>query len=337
MKPLFYTLLLLFGFSTALPAQQMTASKDKMSSEKKYESITDAQIEVDMRAQAIRTLNLTTEETEDFTPIFLEYQKYQDKLEARLDRVVTEYQEEMEEDNSEKSAANERADFIEDYWEVKIADQELKKDYFDRLEDVIGADRALKFFSMEDMYRSRAIRARIAEYMPAIILVEPVNLSYQAELDAFNDWNRINIDGTVALDHEFTSQGLKKLVKLADAMAAAEGIEVNNIEQRKSMIMQKANSITQNWRSLDHANDTRTAFVATADILEQIAKDERFITRKAWLKNLEEAATAIDVNVKLTDQPNHVYKFFSTAETIVNDLISQANGSTNYSNYNMRK
>lgn len=318
-------------------AQQMTPDRDDMSEKEKYERITDAKVEMDIRAQAIRTLNLTTEETEDFTPIYMEYQRYQDELEARLDRVVTEYQEEMKEDNSPKSAENERADFIEDYWEVKIAELELKKDYFDRLEDKIGADRALRFFAMEDMYRSRAIRARIAEYIPALVVVQPVNLSYQVELDEFNNWNRINIDGTVGLDHEFTSNGLKKLVKLAGAMADAEGIEVENFTEQRAMIMKKANAITKNWKSLSHANDVRAAFTATAGILEDIASDDRFITRTAWINTLKETAQAINVDKKLTDQSDHVYKFFSTAETIVNDLISQANGSMNYQNYNMRK
>jgi hypothetical protein len=337
MKNLFSSFFALALASTPIIAQQMTPDQEELSEQEKYERITEAKIKLDIRAQTIRTLELTTKETEKFTPIFLEYQKYQDQLEDRLDRVVNEYQEEAAEQNGMKSAENERADFIEDYWEVKIAELELKKDYFDRLEDEIGADRALKFFAMEDMYRSRAIRARIAEYIPALIVIEPVNLSYQFELDEFNNWNRINLHGSVGLDHEFTSEGLEKLVKLTSAMANFEGVSVDNLPEKRAMILDKAEKITRNWQSFDHADDVRAAFEAMANIIDDIASDDRFITRKAWIETLYKSAAAINVDKNLTDQAEHVYKFFSAAETIVNDLISQANGTVRSRTYDMRK
>lgn len=294
-----------------------------------YQKVIRAQYEINFRGLAIEALNLNEEEAIKFTPIFFSYMEGKQALNEDREDLVSEYQREMSEDNSPESAENETADFIENYWESDIDEMELKKDYFDRLEDEIGTERALKFFDLENMYSNRLKRISLLESLPmqpVLYVLEPISYSYKMEMDDYNNWNKIYIDGQVALDHEFTYDGLTKLLTAAEAMASAEGISVNNLSNRKAMIMNKAEQLKVNWRSLKHANLAREAFTETASILQEIAHDDRFKTSSAWIDKLDNAAKSIKPNVKLTDQGTAVNDFFDTAQYIINNLVDQANG-----------
>lgn len=294
-----------------------------------YQQIIRAQYEINFRGLAIEALNLNSEETTKFTPIFLSYMERKQALNEARENLVTEFKDEMSEDNSPESTENETADFIENYWESDIDEMELKKDYFDRLEDEIGTARALKFFDLENMYANRLQRITLLETLPmqpVLYVLEPISFSYKTEMDDYNNWNKIYIDGQVALDHEFTYNGLSKLLTAAEAMTTAEGISVANLSDRKAMIMNKAEKMKKDWRSLSHADLARDAFVETASVLKEIANDARFTTSNTWLNKLDDAAKSIKPNVKLTEQGPAVNNFFDTAQYIVNNLVDQANG-----------
>ena len=76
---------------------------------------------------------------------------------------------------------------------------------------------------------------------------------------------------------------------------------------------------------MKHAGYARDAFVATSDLLKDIAQDSRFIVRTEWFNKLERQAKNIEANRKLTNQAVTVRMFFDVAEKIVNDLVDQAN------------
>jgi hypothetical protein len=291
------------------------------------EDIADAKLDVEKRSVAIRTLGLTGEEIAGFTPIYMDYQNAKDRLTERRNLLVKEYQEEMKEDNSVKSEQDEVGDFIENFWEIDIAEMELKKDMFDQFEDEIGPQKALDFFAMEEMMINRAKRNLVIESLPAMRFYVPVTSFYLDDINAFRNWNRMNIAGNVVFDHDFTYNGLEKLLNAAERMAMAEGIVVTNFPERKSMIMNKASTLKENWKSMKHADLAREAFTATASLLGDIADDRRFNSRDAWIIDLSDTAKMIDPSVKLTDQAGTVYSFFNTAEMIINDLASQANSS----------
>lgn len=331
MKKFITTLALAAAISVPAIAQQTTTMKaaDRGSNieatTEDYNKIIDSKLYVESRAQAIRALMLDEKQIEDFTPIFQDYTRRKAALEERRMKLVKEYEDEMAEDDTAKDEMNETGDFIENYWEIDIAYMELKKDMFDRFEDVITPTKALDFFAMEDMINSRANRKLMTEMLPTYGVLVPVPVSYEWELNDYRNWNSINIDGKVGLDHNFTYNGLSKLLSVAEKMASAEGISVNNFAERKQMIMQKAEMMKTNWKSLNHADYAREAFTMTSDLMKEISMDSRFTANKMELSELNTVAESIRPSVKLTDQATNVYRFFNTAENIVNGLVNQAN------------
>lgn len=309
------------------PVSERKSNIERSERADKMEQIADAKMEIEKRSVAIKTLGLTETEIIGFTPIYLDYQSAKDRLEERRNRLVAEHKKEMQEDNSAKSERNEVADFIENFWEIDIAEMELKKDMFDLFEDEIGPQKALDFFAMEEMMINRANRNLMIESMPAMRFYLPVTSYYQDDMNAFQDWNRVNIAGEVAIDHNFTYNGLEKLLNAVERMTMAEGIVVNDVQERKSMIMSKASTLKENWKSLRHADLAREAFTTTAMLLGDVTSNNRFESRDAWVNQLSNTAKMIKPSEKLTDQASTVYRFFDTAETIVNDLVEQLNSS----------
>jgi len=333
MKKLFLSLALLAAVSLPSYTQIVTPSTlpvadrgNNISEEEGYERMLNNQYKVELRALAGNALEFTSEEMENFTPTFLEYVKYKNSLVERRNDLVDGYKVEMQENDTAEDEAEETADFIENYLEVDIADMELQKDYFDKFEDAIGYEKALKFFALERMFQDRINRSVMVRDMPALYMLEATPLySYRYEFEDFYNWNKVNIEGVVTIDHDFTTTGLEKLLNVAEKMTRAEGIVVDNFTKRKEMIMQNAKQLKQYWRSFKHAGYAREAFIATADILEDIALSGRFDEKTDWFKMLNKQAENIRPDEKLTDQAVMVRMFFDTAEKIVNDLIDQAN------------
>ena len=296
-------------------------------SEEDFNRMVRGAYNVELRSLVGKALNLDADQINGFTPIFMDYVKYKDALVERRKTLVSNYSDEMAEDDTAQDEENETADFIEDYLEIDIAEMELKKDYFDRLEDKIGAMNALKFFELEKQFNNRVQRIMMMESLPKMYLLIPNrSTAYDREMSDYRNWNKINITGNVGVDHNFTYNGLEKLMTAAEAMTKAEGINVSNFNSRKQMVMNKAAQLKKDWRSLNHADLAREAFTATAGVLKEVAMDSRFTARTEWINKLDKQAKAIKPSVKLTDQAAEVRAFFQTAETIVNDLVDQANG-----------
>lgn len=335
MTKLFSTLALMLALTFTLGAQDtptMYPFTDRSSepTEEEMQRLVKNKVFINHRAAAIDFLSLSEKEIQDFDPLFKEYISYANKLQARRADLIAEFRDEMSEDNSPKSIENETADFIEDFWEVDIKQMELKKDYFDKLEDRIGSRKALQLFAYEDMLMNRARRKLVMDMlpdMPSVLMLVPTgSVSYQSEIDDYRNWTKVNIDGKVSLGHEFTRTGLEKLLNAAEAMTKAEGITVANFAGKKKMIMDDAAKLQKNWRSLTHADLAKDAFQATTDIFAEITKDSRFSGFDQHISSLRKQANSINDDVKLTDQANKVYGFFDTAEKIVNRLVAQANG-----------
>lgn len=311
---------------TTTPTTQTVSDRAAEPQEEDFQRMMRNTYNVEMRAVSARALSLTADEIDGFTPVFMDYMKSKDRLTERRLSLVEEYRNEMAEDDTEKDETNETGDFIENYMEIDIAEMELKKDYFDVLEDEIGPMKALRFFELEDQFQNRVKRSMIMDMLPTMtILIPNYTTSYDREINDYRNWNKINITGNVGVDHNFTYNGLEKLLTAAEAMSNSEGIDVNNFASRKEMVMSKAAQLKKDWKSLNHADLAREAFTATAGVLKDIATDSRFIVRGEWISKLEMQAKAIKPSVKLTDQASEVRAFFQTAETIVNDLVDQAN------------
>lgn len=290
-----------------------------------YERMLKAKYNIELRKVAGEALELTEEQMSDFTPILMDYLRAKEDLMERRNKLVSKYKSEMKEDDTIKDEMNETGDFIENYWEADIAEMELKKDYFDRFEDAITPTKAIRFFTIEQMFQDRIQRTMLIERLPEMIFLEPVTYSYDVDIKDFAKWKKVNIDGKVGLDHEFTYTGLEKLLKAAESMVVAEGIFVPDFTAKKTAIMEKATMLKTDWKSTKHADHARDAFQHTAKVLAEIASNERFDVSDAWVTNLEAKANMIEDKTLLTDQASTVYSFFDTAEAIVNELVAQAN------------
>jgi len=332
MRYLTITLALVLGFGTLAFGQNN--NNEEVSAET-YERMIRNAYEVDLRALAINTLNLTEEQIIDFTPVYMDYMEEQAELMEDRREMIEKYKEELAEDDSEEDKNEERAEFIEDYWQIDIDEMQVKNNYFDKLEDLIPYEKAMRFFDIEAAFQSRIARAQLVEAMPVMIELEPIKIAYETEKEDFDNWKTINVDGEVSLDHQYTHDGLKKLVNYAGSMTMMEGIEIDNFEQRKSDIISLAKDLTQNWTSTEHADKAKKAFEHTAELIADIKKEADVQLSNNQIKHLKEAASAINPSQLMTNQKDKVYAFFDHAQKAMNSL-SRNIAMDSYEKYDIR-
>lgn len=353
-------LLVAFGL-TALPAQVNPATAERDISAQDYERMIENLFKVQFRAFVIEKLGLSEEQTERFTPIYLEYMEAKANLAGKRMNLVEEYQEEMREDDSPEDEKEETADFIENYWEVDIDEMELRKDYFDRLEDAISYRNAMQFFLMEDQINRMMRRQDLTQVVPNVKMIPlpgsqqqnnmaetkpqapsmpndrmPINRTDDGMNNQRNNANTgtqprsttgkyITIDGTIDYSHSHTRDALNKLANAAEALATARNISIDNWASTKQQILQKADHITKNWRALDHADRTKEAFMLLNDTYTDIHQKGNFTGVESYLQAMKSATSAIDVDVWFTRQPEHFKRYFENAEMLVNEMANQAN------------
>lgn len=330
MRYLSIALIFVLGLSTSIYGQS-----EKDITAEQYERMIENAFEVDLRRVAIQSLDLNEEEITAFTPIYMEYMNEKaDLIDRRIKRVET-YEKEMAEDDRAADEARESARFVKDYWGIDIDELQLKNEYYDKFVDVITYDEAVRFFDIEESFRSRMARATLVDVVPAMIHLEPIMIAYKTEKESFDSWKSINIDGEVGLDHEFTHDGLTKLMNYADAMVTTEGIEVNNFEQRKSDILKIADKLTKNWTSTKHADWAKKAFIHTASLIKDIESASGVYMTSTQLQKLEKAANAIEGSAMMTNQEEAIYTFFDHAQKVMN-MLSDRIATKSYQDYNMR-
>lgn len=330
MRYLFIVLAFTLGLSTSLSGQT-----DYDISAKEYERMIENAFELDLRAVTINTLNLSKEQIIEFTPVYFEYMDEKaDLIDRRMKRVEA-YEAEMAEPDRAADEARESARFVEDYWSIDIDELQLRTQYFEDFTEAIPYDKAVRFFDIEEAFRSRMARAALVEVVPVMVHLEPIMIAYTTEKEQYDNWKNINIDGELALDHQFTHDGLTTLMDYADAMVTTEGIMVKNFERRKSDILKAADKLTKNWTSTEHADMTRKAFMHTAELVSDIKAEAGVYIASSQLRKLEKAASSIKADELLTNQKDAVYTFFDHAQKIMNNLSDRI-ATKSYQNYNLR-
>ncbi len=330
MRYLLIALAFVMGLSTSTYGQS-----EKDITAEQYERMIENAFEVDLRKVAIQSLDLNEEEITAFTPVYMKYMNEKaDLIDRRMKRVEA-YEEEMAEDDRAADEARESARFVKDYWGIDIDELQLKNEYYDKFVDAITYDEAVRFFDIEESFRSRMARAALVNVVPTMIHLEPIMIAYKTEKESFDNWKSINIDGEVGLDHTFTHDGLTKLMDYADAMVTTEGIEVDNFEQRKSDILNIADKLTKNWTSTKHADWTKKAFTHTTAMIRDIESEAGVYMASSQLQKLEEAANAIEGSKLMTNQKEAIYTFFDHAQKVMNTLSDRI-ATKSYQDYNMR-
>lgn len=289
-----------------------------------YERMIKNTFEVEFRELAIEVLGLEKAEIKEFTPIYLSYMEEKAELMDERNDLVKAHKEAMSENQSAAQIDDETADFVENYMEIDIDEMQLEKDYFDKFEDNMTYNQALRFFNLEKGFRSRIARAQLAEYVPVLVKLEPVYIAYEMEERDFNKWKDINIDGRLSLDHNFTHDGLTKLLDYAAAMVEGEGINIDNFDQRRMKVMKMADEMHENWNAEDHAEMAREAFIMTAKLLRDVHTNSGLNIPEDMSIELLEEAKQINPNILYVNQSDNVYNFFDQAEKVINRLTNEA-------------
>ncbi len=116
-----------------------------------YERMLQNQQKVDFRTQSSKTLGLSAQQVKDFDPLYNSYMKEKSELAQDRMKLLNKYMKEIAEDDSPANEENDKEEFLEDYIELQIKEMKLRKEYFDKMEDVITADKAFGFYLIEDM------------------------------------------------------------------------------------------------------------------------------------------------------------------------------------------
>lgn len=345
-KLLIAMLLCVFAFST------QAQNNSNQVTQKDYERMLRNEYKMEFREFAIKTLELSKEQILGFDPLYMSYMSEKNELAKEKYELLKEYSEEMAEDDSAEDKEDDRGDFLENYWEVEIKEMELKKDYFDRMEDKITADKAFGFFMLEDI-AEHGIQKKMIEkrYVPIIIEVpdqsaapgnskggnmpdanpnmnKPIDSKYKTDIDAFSKWVQKNSSGKVSLDHHYTHDGLKSMVTAITALARATNVSESKMNDDRNRIVQIAEQITKDPTSDKHADLVREAFIKAADMLKTVQEKSNITSSHYAVNQLEEAAKKVDAQKLLTPQAEHVYAYFQKAQMAIDNMANSVRWAT---------
>ncbi len=291
-----------------------------------YERMLDAYLRVSFREYAYEALNLTPDQIISLDPLYMEYMKERSELMDKRTELMDEYVEEMKEDDRPADEAEESAEYIEDYWEINIDEQRLRKETFDRMEDAVSYRKAFEFFLLEEAISNRVNQEKTIEYVPVLIDLDSPELTYYREIDRYNTWmkkNDIEIDGTTSLDHQYTYDGLMKLTRTIEATVNTVDGEIEGFNMHIATIKGKAMEMTNDKYANTHADAARVAFTTVATLMEEVAELDGVVVADEYLKSLRTAAEKIDPDTLYLDQSKHAYNFFSEAQSTLNNLYTK--------------
>jgi hypothetical protein len=113
-------------------------------------------------------------------------------------------------------------------------------------------------------------------------------------------------------DHEYTQTGLQRLVAALDEVVRRDTIGQRPLEERLDRVRERADRITRDPESRDHAGQVREAFTEAAALMEDVrqrrAADDA--TTGRHVEATRGAAESIDPGTPLLQQRDTVHRFF---------------------------
>ena len=159
----------LIGLSPIIGAQE--ASMDTKVTHEDYERMIENHYKIDFREKAIKSMDLTKEEIIRFDPIYNDYVSRKRGIIDERFELLRNYQDLLHKFDDNRTDSEVTADFIENFWETQIAEMELKKDFFDRFEDVVSNEKAINFLLFEEKAQSRMEEASMIGIVPMMVEV----------------------------------------------------------------------------------------------------------------------------------------------------------------------
>jgi hypothetical protein len=130
------------------------------------------------------------------------------------------------------------------------------------------------------------------------------------------------VDAEMGREHEYSETGLRRLVAALDQVVRSDTIGQQPLEQRLDRVRERADRITRDPESLEHANWVREAFTEAASIIEDV-RDQRATGDAALdghVQATRAAAESINPGTPLLEQRDAVHRFFSESAEALDRL-----------------
>lgn len=143
--------------------------------------------------------------------------------------------------------------------------------------------------------------------------------TYAMEYETFTT----ELDGEMALDHEFSHEALTKLANATAALATAHGLSDDvDVMEEKRMIKSEADKIMRDPMAGTHADNIRDAALAIASIMERV-QQEAYPDFADAVAEVRTAAESIGDETLALDQKDSVKDFFGSARVAVKAMREQ--------------
>ena len=143
--------------------------------------------------------------------------------------------------------------------------------------------------------------------------------TYAAEYEAFT----AEVDGEMALDHDFAHEALTKLANATAALATAHGLGDDvEVTDQKQMIEAEADKIMRDPMAGTHADNIRDAALAITAIMERVQR-EAYPDFADAVSEVRAAAEGIDDETLALDQKDSVKDFFGSARVAIKAMREQ--------------
>lgn len=281
-----------------------------------YERFIDKKLEMNFRLNAMEAINLTSEEINAFNPVFDNYVAAKDRLSEKKFKILENYVEEMQDESDVEDRAEETSDLIEDYWEAEIAEMELKKDYYDILEDKIPFQKAVDFFLYEETVENDLKYDILVPTMPIVAKIEKKKKARKAKKMATKkpmqvtekDWNRY-IDKRLEMD--FRLAAIDEMYLTPDEIKVFNPFFDEYMDAKEKLTNEKFKLIEKCTRKLERKEDLDARTEKLSDFIEDY-----------WEKEIETMALKEKYFDRMENKLPYmkVARFFMLEETLENRL-----------------
>lgn len=180
-----------------------------------------------------------------------------------------------------------------------------------------------ELFDRDDDLGEPVVAEEVVEMEEPVMEIERTSAAPAVEEYIRFSEENANVD-EMSLDHEYTSMGIEKLTEALNSLALAEAGNVD-IEAKRQTLMQAANSIEEDPMAATHANSIRDAFMAAADLMQAVQR-QNYPELGGAVSEVKTAAENVDPDVLTLDQKEAVKDFFDQAANALEQMSMQTAG-----------
>lgn len=125
----------------------------------------------------------------------------------------------------------------------------------------------------------------------------------------------------ISQNHEYTRQGLLFLADALDELHTRIGSTAENLNTEE--IRTKAQSLTENVTSTDHANTIKDAFLTAANAVQRL-QTQYFPNMNADTDELSESANELEGTELATEQGDKIETFFEKAADKLDEMTTES-------------